>query len=198
MTAIASVYLDKTVLEKHLEPSIPEYLQERHFIEGTRPSNIASLYNRVLDITKSEFVIFAHPDVEFSPEACDMMVSALTMGVGVAGLVGVTAPGKYVFSSKITEQQEVASLDSCVLAVDTRFGLRFDDKTFDELHLYGEDYCFSARRAGLKVVVVPVNHFLHASTTLLKKGDSWGQYSAYKQRLLDKWQPRFGNKIWIT
>ena len=198
MIALASVYLDEEMLQKHLIQYIPDSITERHFIQGTRPSNMAALYNRVLVSAKSRYVIFAHPDVSFSEEVCSLLVSELKGDVGVTGLVGVSGPGKYVWANSIQESQEVLSLDSCLMAVDREHGIHFDEGTFNELHLYCEDYCYAARSKGLRCLVVPAKQFWHESTTLKKDGACWGNYMGFHKLLMSKWKWRFGNDVVTT
>ena len=198
MIAIASVYIDEEVLNRHLLPSIPEGITERHFILGTKPSNIAAIYNDVLAHTEAQQVIFAHPDVSFSGEVCEALVGALKGDVGVTGLVGSRGPGCEVWANRIRVETEVASLDSCILAVDRSHGILFDDKTFSELHLYGEDYCYEARSRGLRCLVMPVKDFKHASVTFSQQGPGWGRYQDFRKCLVSKWKDRFGRAIYTT
>jgi len=200
MIAIVSVFIDRAVLDRYLLPSIPADITERHFIEGTRPSNMAALYNRVLLETAARVVIFSHPDVEFPPETCHALADCLQGDVAVAGLVGVVSKPKYeyIFSDKIDKPQDVDSLDSCLLVVNRDLGIRFDASTFDELHLYGEDYCYAARAMGFKCLVLPAARFNHASVTFKQHGDQWGHYTMYRSRLLQKWSDRFRERIVTT
>jgi len=154
---------------------------------GTCQTCVAKTYNEMLESVGSRFVVFAHPDVEFEHGAIEKGVELLKGGAGAVGLVGAV-DGREVHSSGISEPKEVDTLDSCFLMVDKDTGLRFDEVTFDGLHMYVEDYCCQVRDAGKRCVVMPVEWYWHASTTLRQEGTCWGNYHSYKKRLCRKWE----------
>lgn len=198
MIAVASIYVDRTILDENLLKSL-KGVEETFFIEGSSNTNIASVFNDVLCSAKSRFVIFAHPDVQFSEDVFANVEKHISMDeTGAVGLVGKTKDNKYCFSNNVKDCCEVSTLDACFLAVDREKGIFFDESTFDELHLYVEDYCLHAGLMGFKTVVVPSTHFLHLSDTFKKLGSEWGHYRKYRERLLKKWKWRYGEEIFTT
>jgi hypothetical protein len=83
----------------------------------------------------------------------------------------------------------------------------FDNVTFDDYHLYVEDYCANIQRIRKKSVhtilidskETPITlgynevyknskSFLnHHSYTFAKRGPCWGRYIEYRQKLSQKW-----------
>ncbi len=175
---------------------------------GTGATCLAREYNKVLRSTAQRFVLFVHPDVEFTPDFLiyadfafqDPRVGAIGFyGCGMDGLHWRGGPPKCWNSpSDIPDyvhfiaglKHPVASLDSCCLLVDRSQGVFFDEQLFDGLHLHVEDYCFQQRAQGRSIMVVKTGFCDHHGTTTNKNraGCAWGDYATYHQKLLDKWR----------
>jgi hypothetical protein len=198
MIAVASIYVDRKILDENLVKSLKGD-EETFFIQGSRNTNIASVFNNVLKDVRSRFVIFSHPDVQFSEDVLKNVEEYLSNEeIGAVGLVGMAKDKKYVFSNSISEMKEVSTLDACFLAVDRTKGMFFDESNFDELHLYVEDFCLYAGLMGLKSIVIPAKHFYHLSDTFHKCGPEWGNYRKYRDILSKKWKWRYGEEIYTT
>jgi hypothetical protein len=194
--SMGTVVLKEKAFEAHLKPSLAgcneNDLVDVMVIDAEDGVGLATIYNRLIDQAKGRFLIFAHPDVTFSPDLITNVRQQLSMDhVGVVGATGPNDTGKVFWSGSIKRPQKVSSLDGCFFAIDREKGLRFDEKTFDEFHLYAEDLCFDARDKGLKVYVIPAKEFYHESETLKERGTCWGRYQEYKQRLIQKWHKKF-------
>jgi len=190
--SLGTIVLNEEVLDRHLRPSFDnDALCDIMIIDAQKGVPVSVIYNRLIEEAKGRYLILCHPDVEFSGEVYQHIKEQLSQSdVGVVGLVGVDDNAKQVWGTGLKRPRKVASLDGCFIAIDREKGLVFDEATFDGLHCYAEDLCYSARDRGLKVVVVPAKKFIHASDTLNKEGACWGNYWHYRNRLQEKWQSK--------
>jgi hypothetical protein len=193
---VATVITDRAVYERHLEPCIDAAELERIVLVGDEGTCLARLYNEVLDATDQRFVVFTHPDVEFSPDLlATVPASSIVGGVGVVEAKrrfwSRSRARRYVWAGEVEADTEVACFDSCFLVADRQLGLRFDEELFDGLHLCVADYCYQARSVGAKCVVPAATHFEHHSNTVRTEGYRWGNYPEYRDRLERKWRRRF-------
>lgn len=189
--ALGTIVVNDETLEKHLQPCLTNHLNDAMIIDAEPGVPISLVYNKLIEEAHGRFLILCHPDVEFSPDVFGHIRQELSKPeVGVVGLVGVGDDNKQVWAQSQTEPIKVSSLDGCFIAIDRNKGLRFDEQTFDGLHCYAEDLCYQARGQGLKVKVVPAQHFVHASETFSKEGSCWGDYWKYRGRLTEKWQDK--------
>lgn len=127
-------------------------------------SSAASAYNRGIDETRGDVMIFAHQDM-YLPEG---WLSRLGQAVqelaerntdwGVLGMFGVTSTGEgagYLYSTGLQRVvggrfdgiKEVQTLDEIVLVTRRAGPLRFDED-LPGFHLYGADICAQALAAG--------------------------------------------------
>ena len=123
-------------------------------------------YNRGIDATQAELMIFAHQDM-FLPAGWLGKLQRVLEELertdphwGVLGMFGVTASGDghgHLYSTGLQRElgenfegaREVESLDEIVLVLRRPSGLRFDEG-LPGFHLYGADICTLARSRGLK------------------------------------------------
>ncbi|MFN4129415.1 MAG: hypothetical protein ACK4GC_06325 [Paracoccaceae bacterium] len=121
-------------------------------------------YNRALDATDSDVVIFAHHDV-YLPKGWDTLLAARLADLtrrhpdwAVAGAYGVSADYRQfgpVWTSSLGEiigrvplrPEPVISLDEMLIVLRRASGLRFDDHQ-PGWHMYGTDIVCRARAAG--------------------------------------------------
>ena len=158
----------------------------------------ASIYNFHLDHTKMKYVCFIHSDV-----TTDGFLEAVARTIlkypdfGAIGAVGTKDGCKW---GQLGNIQEVITVDSCCIVINTDHGLRFDNKTFNEFHLYVEDYCMQVGALGKKVYTLDIDgyeykaglildsdYFVHHSHTLNREGCSWGSYPKFRKLLSKKW-----------
>lgn len=171
---------------------------------------ICRAYNRILDQAldnpECEAVVLLHDDLEivdadFRSKVL-RVVSESDAGVaGVAGSRGLTSlawwearatVGKVYESRGLLEFSErsgpVDALDGMllVLAPAAFRRLRFDEGTFPRFHGYDVDYCLQAKRAGLQVVVVPLD-VLHRAKSSFGSARDAREYHEAAAELLAKW-----------
>jgi hypothetical protein len=164
------------------------YVKNTYLVRGYINS-IAECYNGILRMVDG-LVVFAHPDVSFSESFYDDAKREIEEGAGAVGLVGNFYEKSAVWANKIDKPTVVNTLDCCLIAFDSRLGIKFDEEIFDEYHCYVEDICCQIRKWGKEVVVVPNEGFVHASTTWSKNNNgSWGKYYRYRRKLINKWSP---------
>lgn len=134
-------------------------------LERNAPS-AAIAYNRALDATTAELVVFAHHDV-YLPKGWETMLAARLAEVqahdanwALFGSFGVgldAAPIGPVWSSSIgqivgrvpMQPTEVQSFDELLIVVRRASGLRFDEAA-PGWHMYGTDIVQTARSKGLR------------------------------------------------
>lgn len=141
-------------------------------VDGTVPLHLerdatsaATAYNRALDATGAEIVVFAHHDV-YLPQGWDRLLAAklhdlekIDPNWALFGPFGVGLDASHigpVWSSSIglivgripTEPARVQSFDEMVIIMRRGSGLRFDE-SLPGWHMYGTDIVQSARAKGL-------------------------------------------------
>ena len=127
-----------------------------------------------------------HADVVFGAGSLDKLCETVATGK-VCGVVGFNPvlqyPQNYVWANK--NPGPVSTLDSATIFVDRRWGIRFDDRTFDGFHLHVEDYCLQALAKGIRTVV-PAADCYHAAADV--NGKKWhDDWKVYRRRLDQKW-----------
>uniref|UniRef100_A0A6M3ITT2 Putative glycosyltransferase n=1 Tax=viral metagenome TaxID=1070528 RepID=A0A6M3ITT2_9ZZZZ len=160
----------------------------------------AVTFNQVLEQSDEDIIVFIHADT-----ICNNLIHSIEKTMrrfpnwGALGAVGATNYG--IRWGEDYESFPVVTLDSCLLVVNRKHGIRFDVKNFDEFHLFVEDYCMQAQAKGLDVRTIYTNgyegysgiyaegdYFIHFSDTVNKFGGSWGRFSTYRERLQKKWR----------
>ncbi|NEX46230.1 hypothetical protein [Pseudotabrizicola algicola] len=132
-------------------------------VERNAPS-AAIAYNRALDATQSEIVVFAHHDV-FLPKGWDALLHARLAELtrhcpdwALAGAFGIGADYRQfgpVWTSSLgqiigrvpSQPEPVISFDEMLIVLRRSSGLRFDDSQ-PGWHMYGTDIVCRARSAG--------------------------------------------------
>lgn len=183
-----SIFMNQNTLDFNLATSLRGLKCEHIFTEGREGMPVANIYNQIIDSVSTDIIAFMHPDIEFSSDGVANALKCIgESDIGAVGFVGADSNRREVWAGEISEPRDVESVDSCVLFIDRKKGFRFDDKVFDELHLYVEDFCCQVKNKGLRCVVVNADNFKHHSETFSKQGSCWGNYPKYRQRLSDKW-----------
>lgn len=159
-------------------------------------------YNRLLDATDAEIVIFAHQDVYF-PKGWDLLLSrriaalsaydpqwALLGAFGIdhdargLGPVWSTSLGSVV-GMVPTGPVAVQSYDEMLIVMRRSAGLRFDE-ALPNFHLYGTDIVQTARERGLHAYVMPLP-LVHNDRYHQQLGQDFSDAYRYMQR---KWRAR--------
>lgn len=185
------------VFEKHLGPSLRNL--SGNFVTTAIPngSKPASAFNKVIRESKCDFIIFTHEDVCFSSNFLERVEYTIKTvpDFGVLGMVGRDKFGNYCWPNRGCSYI-VTTLDCCLAIIRRDMGLLFDDETFDDYHLYIEDYCMRMKRDfgrgsfTLLMNMIPDDKFpdfiAHQGVTIRKDGKCWGNYYKYRKILQDR------------
>ncbi len=184
-------------IEQHLAGASHELIR----INDAR--SLAEGYNRGMQCSRGELLIFCHDDIEFlQPDFAARIVEHLKRFdlVGVAGTtrlvdgywgtVGqpeifgqVVQPDRdgegitlYVFDNDRVPAANIQALDGLFLAVrrPVAEALRFDDVNFTGFHLYDTDFCYRVHLAGYRVGVCRDLLIFHNSHG--DKSEDWQRY----------------------
>ena len=144
----------------------------------------AQNYNDMIDACETPYLALVHEDITFTPDLIYRLQDTIDRvpDFGALGLVGCDAGGVNRWS-KTEKIYEVDTLDSCFIVVRKDLPVRFDAETFNELHLYVEDFCGQIHNIGRKVYTITQpegSHIDHHSTTWNKLGGCWGNWAKYK------------------
>lgn len=180
-------------------------------IQVNNPRSLADGYNRGIEASSGDIVIFSHDDIEFlEPESwLGRLKGHLDRFdlVGLAGTTRLTAPAwahagpPYTFGQVAELGGNLApyrvlvcavpapliggmqALDGLFLAARRRIleQVRFDASTFDGFHVYDIDFSFSAHLAGFGVAVAADLPVLHQS-----QGNFDEKWRHYARRFLQK------------
>ncbi len=130
------------------------------------PLSASTAYNRGIDTTRGDCIIFAHQDL-YLPEGWFRSleteletIERIDPNWGVLGLWGVDRLGQYAgwtYSSGLArtlggpqpQPRPVRTLDEVLLVVRRSSGLRFDE-ALAGFHMYGTDICLTAEARGMR------------------------------------------------
>jgi len=172
--------------------------------------SLAEGYNRGIDASKGEQIVFCHDDIEILAKDFPARLARHFETFDVVGVAGTTrviagawiaAGPPYIFGQVAHVNRQQNCFDICLYGVNGRAkgniqaidGLfmackrivvrkvLFDAAAFDHFHLYDLDFSFRAHLAGFTVAVANDLLIVHAS------GGSFDQrWQVYKQRFEDK------------
>ena len=197
---------------KYLQPSLDALNQDEFDVVYTTNNNApASNYNKIVDASKTKYVILIHQDAVFPPDLLESIRNTIKQhpDFGVLGLVGFdefSNLNRLTLYSTKDRTFNIDFFDSFCIIINKEHGLKFDDKTFDNLHMYVEDYCMQAREKGLcnHTVLADFNvrdpncRIKHIGTTYHKHdGKMWGKYDEYYSIFLKKWVNRINATLHI-
>jgi hypothetical protein len=191
-------YIDHNddVFNKYLGPSLLNLSGDFDVIKTKSSNSPAINYNEILKKSNNRFVILTHQDISFSKTLLQRIEKTINdnPNFGVLGFVGVDSSKKY-FWSDLNKQHEVQTLDCCFIVADKENNVFFDEKTFNDFHLYVEDFCLQTKKStGKSPYTILIskdpkteNFLCHHSVTLKNLGSRWGKYDEYRKKLLNKW-----------
>jgi len=196
-------------MERHYRALLGAESHEIIMIRDAR--SLAEGYNRGLDQSTGDIVIFSHDDIEFLDpahwlsrlkghlEAFDLvglagttkLISPLWVGAGppytfghVGELDGRIARFRVlIFAVPGPIVPGIQALDGLFLAARRSMikRLRFDEATFDGFHCYDVDFSFSAYLAGFRLAVASDLPVLHSS-----QGNFDQKWEYYAKRFVEK------------
>lgn len=196
---------NEEVHSRYLGPSLESLLGEFDIISTSDEKSPAANYNDIIDQSPNDWIILCHQDISFSNTLIlelDYTLSTLNAfdaKVGCLGIVGHTF-NESKYDVKWSEPDDIYLLetcDCCFIVINKSNGLRFDQDTFDDFHLYVEDYCIQAQEFGGVYTIrsnasegTSINtgkYISHHSATVTERGTAWGRYWEYKDILNKKW-----------
>lgn len=202
--SIGYINHDTDVFERFLGPSLNELNGDFEVVFTSDEKLPASNYNEIIDNSAYDFIILTHQDVSFSSDLLERISSTIN-SVGdwsALAMVGASYDGVCRWSNQ-NQSFELSSADCCFIVINKGHGIRFDESTFDDFHLYVEDYCGQAKKkTGFPVRTIFTNsresspdrrdeslntYLNHHSVTVNKRGTAWGKYWEYRKKLEDKW-----------
>jgi beta-1,4-mannosyl-glycoprotein beta-1,4-N-acetylglucosaminyltransferase len=196
---------DESIHKKYLGPCLKTLNGEFDVIYTDNKNFPAQNYNELKDRCQTEYLILTHQDVSFPSNLLDCITETISKldDWGVLGMVGVDKNGIYRWSTK-ESLFEVDTLDCCFMVIKKDSPGRFDEKTFDDYHLYVEDFCAQMNRFFNKknyTLLInssesldvrhkdtsEINQMFHHGATVSKIGYGWGKYTEYRNKLSSKW-----------
>ena len=195
--SIGYIAHNQQIFDTFLSPSISKLKNQIDIIgEKNETNNSASVYNKIVDKAQTQYVLLVHEDVKFEPDFLDAIYKSIMLhpDFGALGIVGFDMNNNTKFGTDV-EMYEVERLDACCIVINKQQNLIFDDKTFNELHMYVEDYCMQANQQRHKCYTLLYNWsrnenqgFYHYENTYKKEGNiMWGNYNKYVQIFNKKW-----------
>jgi len=205
---------DNNVYEKYIAKSLSKLKGDFDLIieKNKKP---AHAYNEIINRSINKYIILLHADVTFSDDLIDVINQSIRKypNFGAFCSVGVT---KNLFNkvkivtSEVNNQHEVLTSDSCCVVINKEHNIKFDAITFEEYHMYVEDYCTQIRmHLKQKIYTLPLNWiwvndyeqnkfdiineirwFIHHGNTFAIKGVKWGKWKYYKTKLDSKWNKK--------
>ena len=192
---------NKEAFEKYLGPSLEKIDGKYQSIFTDDSKNPAYNYNKIISECKTKWLILCHEDIAFSNDLLDQIKETIKLNpdskfFGMSG-----SNGNQIISSDSKESRDILTADSCFIVIDTEnLDLNFDENTFDDFHLYVEDFCVQLGEKGKTILcdyTEPYNYpdekenkkkwILHGGSTYFKLGSQWGRYKEYKEKLNKKW-----------
>jgi len=193
---------DPTSFELYLGPSLKKLEGEFNKIQVSDDLNPAANYNRIIEKCKTDWLILCHEDVAFSHDMIKIIDDSIIKNPGYRffGSVGANVENKLVHPDQ-SNHFDVATVDCCFIVINLKeLNNKFDQLTFDDFHLYVEDFCVQLGERGKTIPCKWVGHneyismnkkskgwMYHHGKTYSLLGPSWGKYSIYKDKLNKKW-----------
>lgn len=210
---------DPKIYEECLLRSI--YSIKHNHVEIVPIINVKNIYSAAvannigLQVSRSDWVIFAHQDVALKDDwfnNLDKLISE-NNGAAIISAAGIrknhdgigrwggslsidsAAVGK-VWNDNVLEPdwngskitQPIYAGDECLIVMDRKLKLQFDQR-FTGFHFYGIDLCLQAQAAGYQVLGanMPIIHYGKHSSSMSEGNKYW----IYFKLLHDKWKRLF-------
>lgn len=203
MISVVVVYNNERILNEILLESLKKQTAKFELIalDNTRGKfkSAAKALNQGGKNANGKYIMFVHQDVELDSDSWLENVEKLLDGIhdlGIAGIAGMSEKGRNsikrrkgyisdcgeIWGEPFEKPEEVQTLDECLLIVPKSVfdKIQFDEKTFDNWHCYGVDYCLCVRQMGLKAHAIPAFVY-HRSLRSNVKG-----LLTYQKRLYNK------------
>lgn len=203
MISIVVVYNNERTLNEILLKSLKNQTVKFKLVtvDNTKGKfkSVAEALNYGGNKANGKYIMFVHQDVALASDSWLENVENLLDGIhdlGIAGVAGMSEKGRNstkrrrgyisdcgeIWGEPFEKPEEVQTLDECLLIMPKSVfdKIQFDEKTFDNWHCYGVDYCLCVRQMGLKTYVIPTFVY-HRSLRSNVKG-----LLTYQKRLYNK------------
>jgi len=187
------------IFERNLKTSIPK---EVEFIKLDNENNCnwtsaSKALNYGIKKSRNEVVICAHQDIKFHiswwenflEQECRLKDWGILGGVGIVG-----NKYKLTWGYNLDKPIKANSLDECLIVVNKKNNIWFDEKTFNGWHLYAADFCLQCKEKGLGIYIL-AGEFQH-NWLANEKSRSWLEDTVpYRKKLSQKWKQRIVTTI---
>jgi len=156
----------------------------------------AQALNYGASISKGEYLVFVHQDMEFMQEDflqslkryLDELNDSIIGLAGMKDALGVYtnlkhgSNKKYAGDFRVNEPIEMQTLDECLIAMkrDTYLKLKFDEVTCYNWHLYAVDMCLAGNLINVKSYVIPLEAY-HKSCGVISREYKKNLYKIIKK-----------------
>lgn len=195
---------DNSLFEKHLGPSIEKFNKEDFdLISTTSEFFPARNYNEIIKSSKNDYIILVHEDMELPQNFLECVNSTISFfpDFGALGLIGFddfSNTNRRTLISETGYAHKIDFFDSCLLVIKKSNNIYFDESTFNEYHLYVEDYCMQARERNLFNYTILIDYLqtLHVGHTYAQHNNMmWGKYNQYYDIFLKKWTKKLNRTL---
>jgi len=214
MISVVVVYNNERILNEILSKSLKNQTVKFELIEVDNTKgqfkSAADALNYGGNKAKGKYIMFVHQDIELDNDSWLENVEKLLDDIndlGIAGVAGMSEKGRNfierrrgcisdcgeIWGDPLEKKEVVQTLDECLMIVPKSVfeKIQFDEKTFDNWHCYGSDYCLSLRQMELKTYVIPAFVY-HRSLRSNIKG-----LVTYQKRLYNKHRENY-RRIYTT
>lgn len=216
---IAYIHHNSEHLELFLQPSLDKLINRNFDLIILDDKDCPAYnYNKVIEQSKNDFILFMHEDVMFSVDFLDRIWETIFKypNFGVLGFEGANHSKdlkqmqSYFWAIK-ESSTVLTTVDAAAFVINKKHNLKFDDRTFNDFHLFVEDYCLQvSRKLNLECRTVLINaleshcepdlyensFYIHKAQTCHSLGYNWGRFNEFFQKLIDKWQFEKKQKIY--
>jgi GT2 family glycosyltransferase len=179
MLTIVCVYNNREILEDWLLKSLQHQKNDFELITLDNRNNKFKSAAQALNYggkkAKNEYIMFVHQDISF--ESYNFLINIEKEldkldKLGIAGVAGKNKKLRYVLANiyhgdpprlagkiQIDAPKKVQTIDECLMIIPKSVFRKhqFDEKTCDDWHLYGVDYCLDINKVGYNVYVLPLS-----------------------------------------
>ena len=198
MISIITVYNNKHALNNILLKSLKNQTAKFELIklDNTKGQfkSAADALNCGGKQANGKYIMFIHQDIELDSDLWLKEVEKFLdeiHNIGIAGVAGISEKGEKigyisdcgnVWGEPFEKSKEVQTLDECLMIVPNSIfkKTQFDEKTFDNWHCYGADYCLVIRQMELKTYVIPAFVYHRSLRSNIK------EILLYQKRLYNK------------
>ena len=214
MISVVVVYNNERTLNEILSKSLKNQTAKFELItlDNTRGQfkSAAEALNFGGRKAMGKYIMFVHQDIELDNDSWLENVEKLLDDIndlGIAGVAGMSEKGRNdaerrrgcisdcgnIWGEFLKKKEEVQTLDECLMIVlkSVFEKIQFDEKTFDNWHCYGADYCLVIKQMELKTYVIPAFVY-HRSLRSNIKG-----LVTYQKRLYNKHRENY-RRIYTT